>query len=113
MLNVLRRRLDFVPPRLDSSGPEWEREQREFERDDEEREMRLIEQGLHSGLLDVHVRAMVWTTSPPTVPGWYWCRFKGAQDVIKVEAGFEYRPDPRVEWSSTPVPVPGPLERRR
>lgn len=106
MFAIRRPHLSFVPPRL--LPEEWE-PPTEAEREEEW----LAETGLHSGIGEAHLRPMVWTRDPPTVPGWYWCRYQGAQDVIRVEAGFEYQPDSRVEWSSCALPVPGPVERRR
>lgn len=84
---------------------EWQRGLSAEERD--ERNLQLIELGLHTGVGPVHFKPLLWTTEGPKRPGFYWCRFKGSSDrqVFEVRADVEYVAG-NVEWSSGPIPEP-------
>lgn len=100
-ISLFKHRLEFVPPRLQVEEGEWER------LPEDERNLQLIELGLHTGVGEVHFRPMLWTATPPTKAGYYWCRFTGSteREVVRVEAGFDYVAGD-IEWSSAPVPTP-------
>ena len=86
--------MTFVPPALLDS--EWERQDEPEPEDDWRRQIG-----------EVQYRPMLWTTDPPTRPGYWWVRRPGdktEQLVVYVAPGYEYGPG--LEWSSAPVPVP-------
>lgn len=46
-----------------------------------------------------------WTTEPPTVPGWYWCRYRGdSAPAFPSRHWGRYCVD--VEWWSIPIQEP-------
>lgn len=74
-LSLLPRRLEFIPPRLQVEEGEWER------LPEDERNLQLIELGLHTGVGEVTFKPLVWSMSLPKQEGFYFRRRPGAARI--------------------------------
>jgi len=89
--------MEFVPASLGED--EWERESAE------ERELRLVELGLRTGVGEVQFRPLEWSTAAPRRPGWYFVKKVDGHDYIAIElqAGDDFWPG--LQFAG-PLPTP-------